>query len=192
MSAKQSIYEAFLNGSLGNKNATEICKLLGIPYKEKKRLQAVLDELVKEGALYLSPDGKYGTADQLGLIAGVLNGNERGFAFLIPDDKEQYESDFFIFASIDLPLFLPKKVSLDPPRALIPVELPGCNKTKRIAARAAIAITAMQVTEITVRRAFIPSLINRVYNIFAFYPFFKFFWKSQSFPLRYLKSIPHS
>ncbi len=96
MSAKQSIYEAFLNGSLGNKNATEICKLLGIPYKEKKRLQAVLDELVKEGALYLSPDAKYGTADQLGLIAGVLNGNERGFAFLIPDDKEQYESDFFI------------------------------------------------------------------------------------------------
>ena len=86
MSAKQSIYEAFLNGSLGNKNATEICKLLGIPYKEKKRLQAVLDELVKEGALYFSPDGKYGTADQLGLIAGVLNGNESGFAFLIPDD----------------------------------------------------------------------------------------------------------
>ncbi len=96
MSAKQSIYEAFLNGSIGKKNVAEICKILGIPYKEKKRLQAVLDELCKEGKLYLSPEGKYGTAEQLGLILGTINGNERGFAFLIPDDKERYESDFFI------------------------------------------------------------------------------------------------
>ena len=96
MSAKQSIYESFLNGTLANKTIPEICKLTGIPYKEKKRLQSVLDELCKDGVLYCSDGGRYGTMEQLGLIKGKINGNERGFAFLIPEDKELYPSDFFL------------------------------------------------------------------------------------------------
>ncbi|MBQ8320250.1 MAG: ribonuclease R [Clostridia bacterium] len=96
MSAKQTLLDAFLQGSIGGKTVTEICKILGIPYKEKKRLQAVLDELCKEEAIYLSPEGKYGTAKQLGLICGTVNGNERGFGFLVPDDKELYDGDFFL------------------------------------------------------------------------------------------------
>ena len=49
---------------------------------------------------------------------------------------KQIQVHFFIFASIDLPLFFPKKVSLDPPSASIPDELLGCNKTRIIAATA--------------------------------------------------------
>lgn len=53
---------------------------------------------------------------------------------------------FFILASMDFPLFFPKKVSLEPPRALIPVELPGCNNTRIIAASADRNIRAIIVT----------------------------------------------
>ena len=53
---------------------------------------------------------------------------------------------FFILASMDLPLFLPKKVSLDPPSASIPVELPGCYNTRTIAAAADRNIRAIMVT----------------------------------------------
>ncbi|MBQ2701817.1 MAG: ribonuclease R [Clostridia bacterium] len=96
MNAKQSIYEKFLDGTLAKKNITEICKILAIPYREKKRLTDLLDELKKEGKLFENDGGRYGTIEQLGLIKGILSGHERGFAFLIPDNKEEYPQDFFI------------------------------------------------------------------------------------------------
>ncbi|MBQ9728947.1 MAG: ribonuclease R [Clostridia bacterium] len=95
MSAKEQILEEFKNGKLARKTATEICKILQIPYREKQRLTALLDTLVKEEELYQNDEGRYGTSEQLGLIKGTLSGNERGFAFLVPED-EKYEKDFFI------------------------------------------------------------------------------------------------
>ena len=56
---------------------------------------------------------------------------------------KQIQVHFFIFASIDLPLFLPKKVSLEPPSASIPEELLGCNKMSMIIAIAESAIRAI-------------------------------------------------
>ena len=96
MSASQRIYERFLDGTLANKNVTEICKILSIPYRERNRLIPLLDALCKEGELYCTQTGKYGTAEQLGLIRGVISGNERGFGFLIPEDKTTYPNDFFL------------------------------------------------------------------------------------------------
>ena len=96
MSTKQKIFQAFEDGTLAAKNIGEICKTLDIPYREKNRLLGVLEELVKEGKIYENDGGRYGTSEQLGLITGEIVGNERGFAFLIPDDKNTYERDFFI------------------------------------------------------------------------------------------------
>ncbi len=96
MSTKQKIFQAFENGTLACKNLNEICKTLDIPYREKNRLLGVLEELIKEGKIYENDGGRYGTSEQLGLIKGEIVGNERGFGFLVPDDKETYENDFFI------------------------------------------------------------------------------------------------
>lgn len=95
MSSEEKLYALFTDGTLAGKNATEICKILQIPYREKKRLTDLLDGLCKDGKLFQS-DGKYGTIEQLGLIKGVISGHERGFAFLIPEDKNAYAKDFFI------------------------------------------------------------------------------------------------
>ena len=96
MSASERIYERFLDGSLANKNVTEICKILSIPYRERTRLIPLLDELCKDGKLYKNEQGRYGTSEQLGLVRGVVSGNERGFGFLVPDDKQTYPDDFFL------------------------------------------------------------------------------------------------
>ncbi len=96
MNAKESIFQKFQDGTFAGKTSNEICKILQIPYREKKRLTDLLDELINEGKIYQNDGGRYGTIQQLGLIKGVLSGNERGFAFLIPENKENYEKDFFI------------------------------------------------------------------------------------------------
>ena len=57
----------------------------------------------------------------------------------------QIQVHFFIFASIDFPLFLPKKVSLEPPSASIPEELLGCIKMSTIIASAASAISEIKM-----------------------------------------------
>ena len=96
MSSQDKIYALFENGTLANKNVTEICKFLQIPYREKNRLADILNKLCAEGKLYQNDGGRYGTIEQLGLIKGKISGHERGFAFLVPEDKALYENDFFI------------------------------------------------------------------------------------------------
>ncbi len=96
MSAQDQILALFENGSLANQTLNEICKSMQIPYREKYRLADILSTLCEQGKLYQTNGGRYGTIEQLGLIKGKLSGNERGFAFLIPEDKEKYPDDFFI------------------------------------------------------------------------------------------------
>ncbi len=96
MNATENLLRQFKNGSLEKKNITEILKILQIPYREKKRVVDLLAQLIKEGELYQNDEGRYGTSEGLGLIKGKIQGNERGFAFLIPEDKEAYPNDFFL------------------------------------------------------------------------------------------------
>lgn len=96
MNAKESIFEKFNDGTFAGKTSAEICKILQIPHREKKRLTDILDVLEKEGRIYQNDGGRYGTIEQLGLIKGVIVGNERGFGFLVPENKTDYEKDFFL------------------------------------------------------------------------------------------------
>ncbi len=96
MNAKKELLSKFQDGTLSGKTITEILKILQIPFREKNRLLDLLDEMVERGQLYQNAGGRYGTIQNLRLIKGKINGNERGFAFLIPDDKDTYPNDFFI------------------------------------------------------------------------------------------------
>ena len=96
MNAKESLLAAFQDGTLAGKTIQEILKILQIPYREKNRLLDLLDKLCDDGAIFQNEGGRYGTIEQLGLIKGTLRGNERGFAFLIPEDREANPQDYFI------------------------------------------------------------------------------------------------
>ena len=96
MNAKESLLSAFQDGTLAGKTSQEILKILQIPYREKNRLFDLLNTLCDEGSIFKNEGGRYGTIEQLGLIKGTLVGNERGFAFLVPEGKEKNENDYFI------------------------------------------------------------------------------------------------
>ena len=96
MDAKKSLMALFEDGTVAGKTLGEILKILQIPYREKNRLLDLLQSLCEEGKIYRNEGGRYGTIEQLGLIKGTLLGNERGFAFLIPEGKEKNEEDYFI------------------------------------------------------------------------------------------------
>ena len=65
MSAKKRIYEQFQSGAFAARTVGELCKLMDIPYRERNRLLALLDELVQDGVLFVDESGRYGTAEQL-------------------------------------------------------------------------------------------------------------------------------
>ncbi len=96
MNAKESLLAAFQDGTLAGKTSQEILKILQIPYREKNRLFDLLNSLCDEGVIFKNEGGRYGTIEQLALIKGTIVGNERGFAFLIPEGKEKNEDDIFI------------------------------------------------------------------------------------------------
>lgn len=96
MNAKEQLLEKFYDGSFARLTDVEICKELGIKNgQEKLRIRRLLHELCGEGKLYRDFFFHYGTAEQLGAIKGRISGNEKGFGFLIPEDKS-IGHDFFI------------------------------------------------------------------------------------------------
>jgi len=65
---------------------SELAVILAVPKEEREELAAILEELEREGAIYKTNKDRYGVPDKMSLIVGRLQGNERGYGFLIPDD----------------------------------------------------------------------------------------------------------
>lgn len=66
----------------------ELATQFGIEGKETKEFYKVLNEMEKEGIIIQTQSGRYGLVSKMSLVVGKLEGNAKGFAFLIPDDKE--------------------------------------------------------------------------------------------------------
>lgn len=72
----------------------ELAVKFGLEGKEMNAFYNVLKEMEKEGIIIKLRNERYGLIDKMNLIAGKLEGNEKGFGFLIPDDKTR--EDIFI------------------------------------------------------------------------------------------------
>lgn len=72
----------------------ELAVQFGITGKEIKEFYKVLDEMEKEGIIFQTKSGRYGLVSKMNLVVGKLEGNEKGYVFLIPDDKTR--EDIFI------------------------------------------------------------------------------------------------
>lgn len=73
----------------------ELAVLLNVSKERRGELEAVLDELVKEGKVSLSKRGKYSIAREKH-ITGVFTSHEKGFGFVTVEGEEE---DYFIPAS---------------------------------------------------------------------------------------------
>lgn len=65
----------------------ELASEFGLKGKEMKVFYKVLEEMEKEGIIIKTRNQLYGLVEKMNLIAGKIQGNEKGFGFLIPEDK---------------------------------------------------------------------------------------------------------
>ncbi len=98
MKLEQRLYNEIKSGRL-NKTQSEIFRtppFYAHTKQAKKTIRTALKELESEGKICRDNKGRYCTYEQLGAFEGTLRGNERGFAFVTPADKQKFEGDFFI------------------------------------------------------------------------------------------------
>ncbi len=72
----------------------ELCEVLEIESDMRKEFLKILNELEDEGKIIFTSSERYGTPERMGLITGVIEGNPKGYGFLIPDKKDM--KDIFI------------------------------------------------------------------------------------------------
>lgn len=75
-------------------NFKELSKIFELDKNMKKELLDALNQLENEGKIVRTRNNMYGIPDRMNLIVGTLQGNQKGYAFLMPDKKEI--SDIFI------------------------------------------------------------------------------------------------
>ena len=74
----------------------ELAVVLDVPKEDREQFADVLGELEQEGFIYKTNKDKYGLPERMNLMVGRMQGNERGYGFLIPDDD--LVKDVFISA----------------------------------------------------------------------------------------------
>ena len=72
----------------------ELLQVFEIEGKMKKALLVALNELEDEGKIIFTRSERYGVPEKMNLVKGTLEGHQKGYAFLIPDDKNL--KDLFI------------------------------------------------------------------------------------------------
>ncbi len=91
MTAIDILNEKFQTGEFTYKTAREIIRLLGITQKtEKDAVFSALKRLEEEGEIVKDEKFRYVLPKTLNLKKGTLRGNERGFAFFIREDGEDW------------------------------------------------------------------------------------------------------
>lgn len=66
----------------------------GLEAKDKKDFYKILDSLEREGLIIKAANERYGAINKDYLVVGRLEGHERGFGFVVPD--EPLREDIFI------------------------------------------------------------------------------------------------
>ncbi|MCD8040032.1 MAG: ribonuclease R [Clostridia bacterium] len=96
MGIKNRIIKGFESGRLAFKTQKQILDILNVHPNARKAVKDMLRKAEKEGTLLKDGNGCYATPLQFDAVTGTIQANERGFAFLIPDDKEEGGKDYFI------------------------------------------------------------------------------------------------
>jgi len=74
----------------------ELRTVLDVPKEDVPLFENILDELEAEGKIFKTHKDRYGVPERMNLIVGRLQGNERGYGFVIPD--EENIKDVFVSA----------------------------------------------------------------------------------------------
>ncbi len=94
MSIREKIIEFMENADYKPMSKEELAVKFDIGRKDLKEFYQIVSSLEKEGVIVKAKNDKYGLIDNDYLVTGILQGHEKGFGFLIANDRTR--KDVFI------------------------------------------------------------------------------------------------
>lgn len=88
MNIKDKILEFMKEEAYKPLTFKELLQVLNPEGNLKKELSKTLNELESEGKIIFTRAERYGIPEKMNLITGTLEGHQKGYAFLRPDDKD--------------------------------------------------------------------------------------------------------
>lgn len=79
--------------------AEELAHKIGVVSgkRDYKKFIKLLEEMEQDGKVIKTRYGRYGLPEKMNLVVGILEGNQAGYGFILPDNREQH--DVFIPAN---------------------------------------------------------------------------------------------
>ncbi|MCX7903006.1 MAG: ribonuclease R [Caloramator sp.] len=93
---KEAILEFLRSDSYRPMSAEELVKAFDIDRKQIGEFFSVIDEMEEEGLIFKTNKEKYALPEKMNLVIGKLQGHQKGYGFVIPDDEKLM--DIFIAA----------------------------------------------------------------------------------------------
>lgn len=91
---KEEIIQFMREGAYKPLNVEELLDALQVEQANREEFRTLLNEMEKKGKIVKTRVGTYGVPERMNLVVGTLQGNPRGFGFVIPDNPD--EPDIFI------------------------------------------------------------------------------------------------
>ncbi|MFA9424220.1 MAG: ribonuclease R [Sedimentibacter sp.] len=88
MNFKEKIFSFMKEEAYKPLTFNELFEELNVESSMKKELIKALNDLESEGKIIFTRTERYGIPEKMNLIIGTLDGHQKGYAFLRPDDKE--------------------------------------------------------------------------------------------------------
>src|SRR5690554_4485383 len=94
MSARELLLDFMRNKAYRPLKEKELMQEFNVARDQRSIMSKLLNNLVEEGIVYKNSKGRYGIPEKMDLLVGRIDGNSKGFGFLILEDPE--ENDVFI------------------------------------------------------------------------------------------------
>lgn len=85
MTSRELILEFMRESAYNPMLAEELAKIFEIQKGERNAFYKLLDEMEEEGEIFKTKRNRYGVPERMSLVVGKLQGNAKGFGFVIPD-----------------------------------------------------------------------------------------------------------
>jgi ribonuclease R len=87
MITKTQLLEFMQHASYRPLSLKELIETLGIDSEERSAFKKLIKELVQEGEIVETREGRYGPPGRMNLVVGYLQGHPSGYGFVIPKEK---------------------------------------------------------------------------------------------------------
>jgi len=85
---KQMILDFMKEEAYKPMSLKELAVIFGVPKDETDLFHSIMEELEKDGKIIKTKRGKFGVPERMNLVVGRIQGKERGYGFLVPDNED--------------------------------------------------------------------------------------------------------